>query len=150
MMTGWLAFARTAASVLSRPSPVLPNLRNGFSDSNRPVRAGDDQAAAGEGQAPVSDDMAPLAGAVEARLTQAEGAFDDVGNVPRDPDLPLILERLFGAAGGEEARLEMLPADDAQMLWRDWRRVALHGREQSANSNAIDPAVSEKAAQRLA
>lgn len=67
-MTGWLAFARTAASVLSRPSPVLPNLRNGFLNPSRPIRAGDDQAL--------------LTGAsIEARLTQAESAFDDIGNV---------------------------------------------------------------------
>ena len=108
-MTGWLAFARTAASVLSRPSPVLPNLRNGFWIPT-------DQFA------PVTIRRCLTVGlAIEARLTQAESAFDDVGNVLRDPGLPLILERLFGPAGGHEARLEMLSADDAQMLWRDWR-----------------------------
>src|SRR5271166_1224189 len=104
-------------------------------DSNRPVGAGDYQTL--------------LAGAsIEARLTQAESAFDDIGNVLGDPCLPLIFECLFGPAGGHEARLEMLSADDAQMLWRDWRRLALHGLEQLANSNSIDPVFSEKAAQR--
>ena len=103
-------------------------------DSNRPVGAGDNQAL--------------LAGAsVEARLTQAERAFDDVGNVLRDPCLPLIFECLFGPTGGHEARLEMLPADDAEMLWRDRRGVALHGLEQLTNSSSIDPLFSEEAAQ---
>ena len=44
----------------------------------------------------------------------------------------------------------MLSADDAQMLWRDWRRVALHRLEQLANSSSIDPVLSEKATQREA
>src|SRR5271166_1983219 len=60
-------------------------------DSNRPVGAGDYQTL--------------LAGAsIEARLTQAESAFDDIGNVLGDPCLPLIFECLFGSAGGHEAR----------------------------------------------
>ena len=46
--------------------------------------------------------------------------------------------------------MKMLPADDAEMLRRDWRRVALHGLEQLANSSSIDPFLSEEAAQREA
>jgi hypothetical protein len=72
-------------------------------DSNGPVGAGDNQAI-------------PAGASIEARLTQTESAFDDVGNVLGDPSLPLIFECLFGSAGGQETRLKMLPADDADAL----------------------------------
>src|SRR5215472_4609145 len=109
-------------------------------DGRAPVRTGDD----------LADYAARRREPGEPGLVQPESEFDDIGDAVTVDALPaFILEGLGGAAGGEEARLEVLGADDAEMPRSDRLAVLLHGCQQPGDAVAVDPVGAEKVRQRL-
>jgi hypothetical protein len=76
---------------------------------------------------------------------QAEGKLDDVGNaLAGEAFALLILERFGVAARRQEALLEMLGADDAEMLRVDRLAVFAHRRQELGDAVAVDPIDAEE------
>ena len=81
---------------------------------------------------------------------QPEGKLDDVGDaVAGHAFAPLILEGLGVAACCQEPLLEMLGADDAEMLRGNRLAVLAHRRQQLGDAAAIDLLDAEELRQRL-
>ena len=135
-ITGWLALARTLASVLSSPSPVDPNRRNGLVMAALQL-------------APVTNSR-DHAAAAEPGLMQPESELDDVGDaVGGNAFAALILEGVDSAARRQEPLFEVLGADDAKMLGGDRLAVPLHRGQQLGDAGAVDLIDAEEGGQRL-
>ena len=81
---------------------------------------------------------------------QPESELDDVGDAFAGRALALlILERVSVAACGQESLLEMILADDAEMLGGDRLAVLAHRRQQLGDAGAIDLLDAEELRQRL-
>src|SRR5258708_6497891 len=90
-------------------------------------------ASAPEGTERVADRGAPVgaghdlagdrAACLQSGLVQAESKLNDVGEIVLDTLALLILERFGVAADGQEPRLEMVLADDAEVFRGDRPRV---------------------------
>ena len=81
---------------------------------------------------------------------QAEGDLDDVGDaVVRRTLTPLVLERLGVAARRQEALLEVVGADDAEVLRLDRLAVRAHRRQQLGDAGAVDLLDAEELGERL-
>ena len=136
-ITGWLALARTLANVLSSPSPVDPKARNGLLIPTLQL-------------APVTNLRETLRALRQAGLMQPEGKLDDVGDAFAGHALAaLVLEGVGVAACGQESLLEMLGADDAEMLGGDRLAVLAHRRQQLGDAGAVDLLDAEELRQRL-
>src|SRR5262249_29037517 len=86
----------------------------------------------------------------QSGLMQAEYDLDDEGNaVLGVARLQLVLERLDVAARSQEAGLEMLASDDAEMLGRYRLAVLLHRRQQFLDARVVDALDAEELRQRL-
>jgi hypothetical protein len=136
-ITGWLAVARTLASVLSSPSPVVPNRRNELPMAALQL-------------APVYDLAMRHAAGHEPGLMEAEAELDNIGDaVVVDAFAALVVESLDLAAGRYEPRLEVLGADDAKMLGGDRLAVPLHRAQELGNARPVDLIDAEEGGQRL-
>ena len=101
-ITGGLALARTFSKVLSSPSPVDPNARNGLLMPTLQL-------------APVMNLRGNASALRQSGFMQTERELDDVGNAFVGHALAcLIFECLGVAACRQKMVLEMVVADDAQ------------------------------------
>src|SRR5262249_1339419 len=123
-----------------RCSPILPSRSEGAErivDSDAPVCAGDERPG--------------LSGTLrQAGLMQAECKLDDVGNAFAGQTFALLIPERFGvAARRQEALLEMLGTDNAEMLGRDRLAVLAHRGQEFSDAIAVDPIDAEELRQRL-
>ncbi len=80
---------------------------------------------------------------------QPEGELDHIRDaVAGDAFAALILESVDGAARRQEPLLEMLGADDAEMLGSDRLPVSAHRRQELGDAGAIDSIGAEEARKR--
>src|SRR5438046_2764805 len=87
-------------------------------DANAPVGAGDELAGNGGGTLRQSG------------LVQPECKLDDVRDAFVRAFALFIFEGIGIAACGKETLLEMVLANDAEMLWGNWLRIFAHRRQQ--------------------
>src|SRR5215471_2032332 len=108
--------------------PGCSELAERIADPDAPVRAGDELA------------VGSVFGGVsrQAGLMQAERELDDVGNAVLDAPALLIRERLGIAARRQEPLLEMILANDAEMLRIDRLAVLAQRSEQLGDADAVD------------
>ena len=103
-------------------------------DSDAPVRAGDKLAR-----------RFAFGTAIQSGLMQTKSDLDNVRNPFAGHALSLlILEGVDIAACGLETLLEMLGADDAEMLWSYRLAVPPHRGQELGNATAIDPIDAEE------